>query len=424
MSKPNLPTPHAPRPDPGGQLLEAVRQRQAQRSLQLALQWAHRRGIVDLHRFCSTDVSSALGTEAASWLRDLLAQDEAIANSSSPRVSPPDGPQPSLDLVQGRPDPAQELHAKAVAAVDAAFAALAQSFLEENEAAITAPHQRAAQAQAAPTAAPVPQPLPASNGLWPSLRASAARLNLSAAVPSDDGLQRHSGDEPNGSSEPLAHGEGLLSSEAAGASSGQPRHSPTALQQAAPLAPAPDPDCAAEADLPDEQTPPADAPGLVVLVQRLRDRIQTRRLPRLSRLRALMRDCVQETMALLQPPEPERLNEDIDFELQPLPETAAGTREQPTLSWSVDSLLPEAPASNSGASPQPQAAAEPPHAPEADSGTVPVPLQAAPAPRRRVGVPTLLPTAGGDRPAPAPAPAGLSDLRAWLPDRGDLPRAS
>lgn len=237
MPQPPLPAPLAPRPEPGAQLLEAVRQRQAELSLQLAQHWVHRRGVIDLQRFCDRDLGPAEGPEAVAWLQGLLGLEGPIpAAAAASSSSPPGSPAPEMAPFQ-RPDagllavapiadepgeesdtthaaaapddkpdgqsdaamPAEmgfeppqlpdlqaldsDLQARAVAAVDEAFAALAQSFEEAARLMAPQPAQPgssvslpsfSSEPPAAPTAAP--EPMPVRMGLWPSLRASAASL--------------------------------------------------------------------------------------------------------------------------------------------------------------------------------------------------------------------------------------------------------
>jgi hypothetical protein len=468
VPKPNLPAPLAPRPEPGEQLLEAVRQRQPQMSLRLALQWVHRRGVHDLRRYCSGDLSAALGPEAVIWLEELLALEAPILSNSPALASTPHAPQVGLMVEGGRataasgslpgrravapsepedlaeatcsaptpwtgggaefapappsgaePQPLQEqpaleqeLQARAEAAVDEAFAALAQSFQEKD--ATPAPECLPVAAEGtAPQSAP--EPLPVRSGLWPSLRASAITLG-SAFRPVDGEMTSPAHDLESSSSAPLLQEQSPNDSEAGAPSGPQPVVAVIGLDTT--------PASASESACPaptDASEVPAKVQEEAGLLQRLRGRIRTGRLPRLSRLRAVMRDCVDETVALLRTPEPERNDDDGGFDLhQPL-ESAMPTEQQPSFSWSLDPLPL--------ASPPPTASSDnPPPAPPSQAstseanGAVSMPPRPSAASRLRFDLPVSKPAGEGDR--PAPAPSGLSDLRAWLPDRGDLPRAS
>lgn len=464
MPQPNLPAPLAPRPDPGAQLLEAVRERHAQRSLKLAQQWVHRRGVLDLQRFCSTRLAGAQGPQAVAWLQDLLAletptlpsdgipapsaqaaatgipfQPEAAgtATASLSETSPVAWAEPA-----GPADPTeQDLQARAVAAVDEAFAALAQSFQEEDQALTAAPPSPLATGPlAAPLAASmnVPQPLPVRRGLWPSLRASAASFS-SALRPPRHGSPNPLVPTPQDRARPLSEATAsgpderglddnaqrdaipLGAPPSSSAGDPQPQDSPTLAEPPALLAASGDP-APEEPDQPQDAAQSSADPASSVaahptdatntahdgLLGRLRGRIQQRRLPRLSRLRAVMQDCVEETVALLRTPQPEPQEEDGGFEVSQPPEPAWPARDQSGISWTLDPFLPPPPLPVASSEPQAEATATEPPAP--------------PASRRRFSLPVTKPAAGGDR--PAPAPDALSDLRAWLPDRGDLPRAS
>ena len=461
MPQPHRPAPLASRPDPGDQLLEAVRERHARRSLQLAQQWVHRRGILDLQRFCCTRLDGAQGPEAVAWLHDLLGLEPPILlRNSTPASSaqlaatgfavPLDtaaAATASLNATSSEawPEPPaaaapapQDLQARAVAAVDEAFAALAQSFQEENRSITPSPLPLATEPATEPSPAPIgaPQPVPVRSGLWPNLRASAASFG-SALRPLRHRSQAQDAEQPQERQEsdgtapaPEVHGpQGDAVRDAihleAPPSTGDPQaqDSPTLPEPAGQLATSSG--AAAEGPLQvlnstqigsdaavSAAAAPADATTKAQdgLLRRLRGRIQPGRLPRLKRLRAVIQDCVEETVALLRTPEPERPEEDSGFELSQPPEPTWSDREQLRVSWTLDPFLP--------AEPLPVASSEP--QPDATATAVP-----APAPSRlRFGLPVSKPGAGAGGDRPAPAPDSLSHLRAWLPDRSDLPRAS
>lgn len=650
MPQPHPPAPLAQRPEPGTQLLEAVQQRQTQCSLQLAQQWVHRRGVLDLQRFCNTELLNAQGPEALAWLQNLLELDgpsgaapgagltgpETAATASSPdtMTTAPEtlavssggslialaaevAAEPAAEVAtdtagsrssraaaeafsseaepfeaqaadreaprfQADEDFAKELQARAVAAVDEAFAALAQTFQDEVNSAASLPEPTTAplsftidaaahDTPAAQTSVP-PQPLPVRVGLWPSLRASAASIGaalrsagsngqtaapaqpqseLTAATVMGETLIRAAEPEP-AFAEPLPLDgpttakapEPLCSDQGMAADPVEPPTEAAAPDDApeldaavsavwlseAPLSEAPETEIsgteaattgateneateteASETEIPENEiseTEPSTMPASensprAGLLQRLRRRIRRPHLPRMTRLRAVMRDCLDESMALLRAPAPElsddqELSEDDDFNPtlpleptqnlpdseQPLgqlldpplavapppsqrpkrrpmalvvsqppePPLAPAVRQQPPLSWVIEP--PAAPVAApdratdraSGSRIEPQQAAWLPSAlstddtaaaPSADdalaapaedrsweatdttAATPATPASVSPLqPARSVRKPAF----GSDR--PAPAPAALSDLRAWLPDRGDLPRAS
>lgn len=631
MHLPHLPAPLAQRPEPGAQLLEAVQQRQAERSLRLAQQWVHRRGVVDLQRFCSNELNSALGQEAVLWLQGLLEFDDPLsrAQQAEPQRAAPlsstsdDTPEADPGVVleasfgtqasqpHTRTEPSsgaplravaspvvdseareQDLQARAVAAVDEPFAALAQTFRDE-------PRSAAVPAQPAePTPAPLsfaieaaatrtsgPQPLPVRVGLWPSLRASAASLGAALRPSSGGGRTAPLGaDQDNQAAMGLQAKAELAQPTAipgpiSAAQSAKEPSAEAAVEPAAPLRtptatrPEPDVEAKAEADAEaktgdrlrpegattqsgtaqsdtaesvalestapessaavvsaaesatgesgtsesvavessdapvcDSELPTADGaaalpsepserasdqasdpdvqdgavpeplPPRAGLLQRLSGRIRRQRLPRLTRLRAVMRDCFEETVALLRTPEPEFDDDDFDAEplLEPLPPLASHELQPPPpplaasepkqppqplpvraparLSWSLDpSVQPSrraaadssdatdapswpAPASvaHSTATPTANTADDPAAIPAEAPGETPVvPAGISPLRPSLIGSqPEGRPSDESPRPAPArnapaaPAPASLSDLRAWLPDRRDLPKAS
>ena len=516
MPQPHLPAPLASRPDPGAMLLEAVRQRQRESSLKLTQQWVHRRGVLDLERFCSTQLTSALGSEALVWLQELLdlgtaipirdtapsssfpgapsASDDSLSAASlsaanqsrsadiwgveaesaaagqaataDPAVSPDVPPTPlhpplapaAPSPMDEAPAPDPELQARAVTAVDEAFAALAQSFQEETEAAASAPLPSFP--EPSPAAKTPPQPMPVPGSLWPSLQASATGLS-SAIAPGSGGQSSLAAVSQCDSAAPLrpvqVQPDGGISLDASASPAPHPQHNPTAAEAQPSLAasePAHGPAMLADG----HSAESAEQGGLF---RRLRGRLQTGGLQPLSRLRTVMRDCVEETMALLSPPESERQDEDGGSDTYPLSAPSLAADEQPSASWDIDPFLPPSTAPVSGAEAQAEAEASPAtvadsqvpeanshmpeansqvpeadsrvpeanshvpeansHVPEADSHA-PAPSLPSRAPRLRFRLPVSQRTVGGDR--PAPAPPALSDLRAWLPDPGDLPRAS
>lgn len=463
MPQPHRSAPLAPRPDPGAQLLEAVQERHAQRSLQLAQQWVHRRGVLDLQRFCSTRLDGAQGPDAVAWLQNLLALETPIPASNG---TPASGAQAAASRVPVQLDAAamattslretsavawedpappagqsqQDLQARAVAAVDEAFAALAQSFEEETPSLAAAPLPLATEPVSEPPPARigVPQPVPLRSGLWPSLWASAASFG-SALRPLRQSSQAQLAEQPQ--ERQVSHGPAPApevhgtQDDAMGGPSGLEAAASAADAQAQETSTLPNPtdqlvssgETEAEGTLQlldsaqvsgdaaeSAAAAPADAmpPAQGGLLRRLRGRIQPGGLPRLKRLRAVMQDCVEETVALLRTPEPERQEEDGGFDVNQPPEPAWAAHEQHRVSWTLDPFLPPAPLPVASSEPQPETPAIQSPAP-------------APAPSRlRFGLPTGKPGDGGGSDRPAPAPDALSDLRAWLPDRSDLPRAS
>ena len=490
MPQPDLPAPLAQRPEPGAQLLEAVRQRQVRPTLQLTQQWVHRRGVLDLQRFCSTELSSTLGPDAVTWLQELLSLDTPIqpaaastfpqggasaaseapcsattgGNASLPdrvavdqsdgeRLSktadtlpsggpgggsePPEAPivLPAEQPGDDQPAPDQELHDWAVAAVDEAFAALAESFQKETDPAASPAAPVASGSEPPSTTAVLsapataPEPLPLRGGLWPSLRASAAGLTAAlrpdgGAEPSSPGPDLQAPAAPSLSEEPPSISGAFHTAEGA---STEPTHSEGASSAAAPASLSGAPDRAdalpAQPERPVEEAGEASDNAVaastpqVGLLRRLRGRIETGGL---SRLRAVMRDCVEETVALLRTPEHERATDVGPFDVSQTQEPAEATAEPPSFSWTLEAFeaSSQAPAASTPSSPTEPVPAP---VPEADC-RLSMPAPPTRTSRLRFGLPVAKPLSDDDQ--PAPAPAGLSDLQAWLPDRGDLPRAS
>ncbi len=350
---------------------------------------------------------------------------------------PPEAPLvlPAEQPDEDQPAPDQELHDWAVAAVDEAFAALAQSFQQESDPA-AGPAAPVASGSEPPSTTTVlsapanaPEPLPVRGGLWPSLRASAAGLTAalrpdSAAEPSSPGPDRQVPAAPSLSEEPPSISGTFHTAEVA---STQPTQSEGASSAAAP---APLSGALDRADaLPAQPESPVKDAGeasdksaaepkpQVGLLRRLRGRIETGGL---TRLRAVMRDCVEETVALLRTPEHERGTDVGPFDLSQPQEPAEPTAEPPAFSWTLEAF--QAPSQTSAAS-TPSSPTEPVPAqvPEADR-RLSMPEPPTRTSRLRFGLPVARPLSDDDQ--PAPAPSGLSDLQAWLPDRGDLPRAS
>jgi hypothetical protein len=467
-----------------------VRQRQARPSLLLSQQWVHRRGVHDLQRFCRTELGSALGPEAVIWLQELLSLDTPIqpaaaSPSAQPEASPAseasfsetaggignlqdlravahsdgeglsktagtlpsagtgDGSEPPLATLvppaeqpgQDQPAPEQELDDWAVAAVDEAFAALAQSFQQGGDPAVGTPAPLAAGTEP-PSASDVlpapekaPEPLPVRGGLWPSLRASAAGLTAalrpdSAAEPSSPGPDLQGQASPSLSEEPPSISGTVLTAEAtstepthseAASSAEAPASLTSALNRADALPSQPEEPVEGAGDTSDN--PAAEPTPQVGLLRRLRGRIETGGL---SRLRAVMRDCVEETVALLRTPEHEHGNDVGPFDASQLQEPAEPIAEPPAFSWTLESFQAPSPAPAASAQPSPTEPEQAPM-PEADR-RVSMPTPPTRSSRLRFGLPVARPLSDDDQ--PAPTPAGLSDLQAWLPDRGDLPRAS
>lgn len=173
--------------------------------------------------------------------------------------------------------------------------------------------------------------------------------------------------------------------------------------------------------------------GAQTAARQVRQRFAGFRRERLSSLRQLMRDCVDETLALLNP------EAEPDQEAPP-PLSASG---QPAATQTLqphvgaDGLEPAhdigggagplaagtATADQAGSPAQPESRGSVVAPPPLFGSTAEATAQRPPATNRvRTNLTTPPRTSSGG--SPAPAPPALADLRAWLSDPPDLPRAS
>ena len=357
---------------------------------------------------------------------------EAPLEGAGPAAPPPSpaagGPEPGLDPL------ASLQQRRAEAAVDEAFAALAQSFdppAPQDTPPQALPSPQPPLPSQEPLAGPaVPEPLaPALAGSasgdqppLPPRREPAPSRSAPAVVPPEGWLNA-----------PLTFTRSTPASPVAPVALAAPQDShppaqpdPSAAPQAPPSAShGPSPvDGVAQ---PGGEEPPAsggDAQGAseavagadtdqtsealtqAGLVERLRGSLSRRRLPELNRLRGLVRDCVEETVSLLRSP-----SQEADAQAAAVEAATAAFEVPPT-------TAAETAAAETAATPP---AAVEPSPPPAEAA------EAAAAPARTPGrVLSSLVARRGVAPADrrAPAPSALSDLRAWLPDASDLPRAS
>lgn len=151
--------------------------------------------------------------------------------------------------------------------------------------------------------------------------------------------------------------------------------------------------------------PSAAAASPTERLMRWRGGLRRRGTQGLNALRSLMRDCLEETVSMLQPPS----------------DNAPGAASPPA-AQPHQPLPPQDPFSI-GATPPPLA--EPAGTSSAIPAWMPPPQPTAPAaPSRPRQATPKRQREESNASRPAPAPAALSDLRAWLPDPDDLPRAS
>lgn len=390
-------------------LLEAVRQRQAAPATAHLCHWVHRHGLIGLDALRREVLIPELGADADLWLQGLMTLD-APETAPAPVVSPAAAvelssadAQPFAGIVQETPAPEAvaaaaspptpvvlDLRARAEAAVDAAFAALEHSFPEAGltlTSAPVSPSDAVAQAEVPFMAA---SPLPA---------AAPAEAPFLAEAP----------------------GAELMAVEAAD-------------PVAAPLLSVPE---AVEADVAEDLDPsdPTDAisqPINTAAFVTLWRRLDQKRSRGMRQLRGVLRDCFEESVSAWRDPH--------SSEAQPSAEAASfmdGSAEaSPSVIEPVGSPV-------SAVDPQPSGLDIREASPEIlASPLVPLPVpQPAPQPESqqqqpRPESPSVLDRLSqvrqqrqerrgeGVRRRPAPSPAALSDLRAWLPDAQDLPRAS
>jgi len=418
------------RSDATAPLLEAVRQRRSGVATSLICHWVHRQGLVGLERFRSQVLIPELGLEASSWLDALLeidpafgchlsghsgavdrlpgdagalpapeavtpvsavgvgsgadagiAPDSPVSSSGVAGISPPVS---TIAPVAAAAQAVLDLHARAEAAVDAAFAAMEINFLDAGGS-LVADGVDLAQVPAPDLSVPLADPA------WWSLPSASAPLDQRQGEPSDL--------EPSRFAE--AQTRDGCSAENTPAGSQDDLEQPAAA-------------CADHsAAVKDGETDPRAS------FSALWRRLDRRRTEGMLQLRGLLRDCLEETIDPLRAtdePEP-----DAPWELPSAPLSSASVppeenqvppslktaSEEPAPSFRQVGIrgraLPWVPA----ADPQPEVRTPPSLVERLTRG-------------RPMG------ESRGDsmRKRPAPAPAALSDLRAWLPDAGDLPRAS
>ena len=413
-------------------LLEAVRQRQSAVASGLICHWVHRHGLSGLDRFRSHVLIPELGGEAAAWL-DALLEIEPGSESRSPERSGAFDQQPGAAVVLPAPEavtpfsavgvgPAADagiapdspvsssgvagisppvstiapvaaaaqavldLHARAEAAVDAAFAAMEINFLDAGGS-LVADGVDLAQV-------PAPDPsVPLADPAWWSLPSASAPLDQRQGEPSDL--------EPSRFAE--ARTRDRCSAENTPAGSQDDLDQPSAVS-------------------PDQATDGETAPR--ASFSALWRRLDRRRSEGMLQLRGVLRDCLEETIAPLrahQEPVADTTWELPAAPLSPLPDAPA--EQQVPLSLNAAQQENE---------PSPRQVVVRGHAlpvaPATDLRRDPLPQARTPASlmdRLTRGRPTVENRRGDSRRnRPAPAPAALSDLRAWLPDASDLPRAS
>ena len=390
----SLPPASANRLPSANTLLDAVRQRQAAAATTQLCHWVHRHGLAGLESLRAEVLIPELGPDADLWLQALLELDRPVPPaapspavghaSAAPELGAEQGWQDWEPQPQGSLAPAvRELRERAEAIVDAAFDALEHSFPE------------AGLPLANPLAAAAPEPASAQLGtLERNLIAEAA------ADPLPDQASSLEGPDSPETFEELETLEPELAS------------------------------CRSVGLDPAETTESPASPSHGVAFSSLWRRLDRQRVRGLRQWRGVLRDCLEETVSSLR--QPDRSVDQDPWESAPSPDSSAEAARS----------VPESVTSISGGAPQPfrlqdQPAAEDlPAAPPVVFFAAQPSRESAPGAEPLLEAPSLLARlsqarqqrqerrAEAGRSRPAPAPSALSDLRAWLPDAQDLPRAS
>ncbi|MFZ0408618.1 MAG: hypothetical protein WAM11_10980 [Cyanobium sp.] len=403
------------RPDPEAELLQALGRRDAALCRSRLQQLVHRRGVSALESLRRRSLALEPDQQGWLWLSQLLSSEpigslSASSGSSAAVTSSPlpGSPLPVAAALQERQG-GVDLDLRVGAAVDAAFEALAAEFPAYALSAFAAPSAPGPDASASPAAQlPAEPPQPAARLVrdlqLDSSLASSAQSRCSFVIP-----------QP-----PQAD---PLDSEQAEARQADQQAMELPQDGAGSLPAGPVPFLAAGSE-------PAGSRWATGFWSRaegrlagLRDRV-TSGLS-LSRVRALVRDCVEEAVSSLHGPAGDTDVQRQDKWAQRLPaEEPEVTAAAPAAFWSLEPTPQPRPESSAGSGHQaPVAAFGPPLSGEswaASTAAAQSPPRLSTAQQLRQ---TLLGRSQG-KTAPAPSPQALSDLRAWLPSDDDLPRAS
>lgn len=431
----------APRPDLEALLLEAVRQRDGQAAARRVQQWVHRRGVASLEHFQLEILAPSEGSVAFDWLCQVI--DEGPVAVAVPVAA--SQPSPVAAAIPG--PQAGDAATRAIAAVDAAFDALAAEFPQFRRPDPALQHVAFGATDAAPSAGvpleppvapeqPVAVLAASSEAFRPELQSADIDLEEPPAVleeppadlfddpvlfPSAVGHalvgRRFSFDIPQPAAEPASELPAWPASPNIAEAASVNTAEPTVALESAAL----------------EEATAQEATAQEAPLARLRHRL--RRGLSLTRVRTLMRDCLDEAVASLHPPQHGPLDvvmeagESDDFACQDerLPDPAGITPTStltPPLASSVASVEPSRlPAPGPSTAPEPPAPA-PAFALVAMAGVQDIAVQDVAAPPSPAAQLRERLRARRVETRPAPAPASLSDLRAWLPSDDDLPRAS
>ncbi len=411
----------APRPDLEALLLSAVRQRDHQAAAWLVQQWVHRRSVGSLEHFQLEILAPSEGSEAFDWLCQLIDEGPLAVSAPAALAAPLAAAETSSAAVAIPAPPSGDVEARAIAAVDAAFDALAAEFPQfrlpdpaDQFVVVSAPDgATSVNVQLEPPVAPErpiasEQPMSASAQISKTLSSEllSADIDLDAPPVVLEEPPAELFEDPI--LFPLAASDPLAGRRFSFEIPHHPAPEVTSEDTSEPVA-GDGPAALAEAAQ-------QDAP-----LARLRHRL--RRGLSLTRVRTLMRDCLDEAVASLNPPQAEPLDAVIDtgaaqdFACQDegvaTPSPSAAALASPLVT-AIASVEPSAPAPAPAFAPLALAMAA---GQDVAAHDVAAPLSPAAQLRQRLRSRRV-------DTRPAPAPASLSDLRAWLPSVDDVPRAS
>ena len=404
-----------PNPDLGQELLAAVRRRDAGTTAALVSRWRQERGLASLTAFRTTTLAIQTGPADCEWLAEVLRS--PAAQGASPQ-SAAERKAAEPQAIQAEAEIAVAGEAVALEAKDLEKPALEELSLEEVAPEAVSPEPvRAAAGSVAPAAveAFAAASTPAAVGAAASPLPAPVSLTLTSATA--DHTNSDAGNIPAASTwtanTPF---RSPISFELS-----RPRPSNAAVLNADDTAAAPVPaTAAAAAEDSDPSSMAADAPSarMGVWRQRLLQRLAgakptgwswSQRLPRGRRLRRLLADCLGELTSTFRGPLPA----DEAWQEEAMPEPAAAGSGDLHTGGAFTTRQPSSTASSAGTTGSAARTSQP------ERGTRVVPFRVPPAPAIAEAL-----ARGTADPAPrlqldgtpAPAPAALADLRAWLPE--------
>ena len=422
-----------PKPDLGQELLAAVRRRDAGTTAALVSRWRQERGVASLTAFRTTTLAIQTGPADCEWLAEVLrspaARGASPQSAAARKAAEPQAIQAEAEIalageavtVKGVSGEAAALEAKDLQKPALEEGSLEQLSLEEVAPEAVSPEPvRAAAGSVAPAAveAFAAASTPAAVGAAASPLPAPVSLTLTSATA--DHTNSDAGNIPAASTwtaeTPF---RSPISFELR-----RPSPSNAAVLNADDTAAAPVPaTAAAAAEDSDPSSMAADAPSARMgawrqrLLQRLASAKPTgwswsQRLPRGRRLRRLLADCLGELTSTFRGPLPA----DEAWQEEAMPEPAAPGSGDLHTGGAFTMQQPSSTASSAGTTGSAARTSQP------ERGTRVVPFRVPPAPAIAEAL-----ARGTADPAPrlqldgtpAPAPAALADLRAWLPEGSD-----